>query len=476
MGDERPPFTGPFEDTESIDVASLLTEDVTSSGSFDVSQFGSTSLGKLMQALPIPALLVDRTHRIVFANQASGKISPEYKKFVSGPVAAVAGDTESAGRLQRTLNDVFSARTPQTCEAILGAGKTAIWTRLTFRSIRIENRRLALVITEDLTLEKKQLILGRQYRSELQEKIAELKKAEGALDKANRDLELRIRQRTSELLKLNQQLEREVSERMRTEKLLHESQQRLELALKGADLGLWDYDVAKNEVFVDETWADIFGYSLEDMRPNMGLWRSLLHPEDRPAVIEAWNNHLEGRTRYYEAEHRVKAKSGTWNWVLTRGKVVEHDANGKALRVSGTVFNVSDRKQAEEKLFRLSKVFMESIDPIFIRDLDGTIIDLNKAVEETYGWRREELIGNSVKMLAMVDRYPIAEELQERCKRGEKVQSVEGLHRKKSGEVSPGLDKSVSFDQSARQAGRHCQYRKKPQRSQADGSNASFED
>ncbi len=74
MGDERPPFTGPFEDTESIDVASLLTEDVTSSGSFDVSQFGSTSLGKLMQALPIPALLVDRTHRIVFANQASGKI------------------------------------------------------------------------------------------------------------------------------------------------------------------------------------------------------------------------------------------------------------------------------------------------------------------------------------------------------------------------------------------------------------------
>jgi PAS domain S-box-containing protein len=439
MGDEKPPSAGPFEDTESIDVASLLKEDVTSSGSFDVSHFGSTSLGKLMQAFPIPALLIDQTHRIAFANQVAGKINPEYKKLLNRPISSIAGDAESAERLKLGLDEVFATRMPQTCEAILGSGKNIMWARVAFRSIRLEDRRLALIIAEDLTLEKRQLILGRQYRSELEEKIAGLKKAETELEKTNLELEQRIRQRTAELLELNEQLEREAGERIRAEKLLHKSQQRLELALKGADLGLWDYDVEKNEVFVDQTWADIFGYSLADIKPDIGLWRSLLHPDDRPAVVKAWNNHLEGAAPYYEAEHRVRAKSGKWNWVLTRGKVVKRDKNGKALRVSGTVFNISDRKLAEEKLFRLSQVFMESIDPIFIRDLDGLIVDLNKAVEETYGWKREELLGKSIKMLAVPNRLHIWEDLQERCKRGEKVQSVEGLHRKKSGEVLPVL-------------------------------------
>ena len=278
----------------------------------------------------------------------------------------------------------------------------------------MEDRRLILQVVEDLTLEKRQLIISQRYRADLEKEVAERKRAEAALEQANRELEDRIQQRTGELLELNEQLEGEIGERERAQKLLSESQQRLELALKGADLGLWAYDIANNEGFVDQTWADIFGYSLDEVQPNLDWWRSVLHPEDRPAVIEVWNAHLEGRTEFYEAEHRVKAKSGEWNWVLSRGKVVDRDSDGNPLRVSGTAFNISDRKRAEEKLLQMSKVFMESIDPIFIRDLEGNIVDLNKAAEQIYGWRREELIGKSIKTTISPIRHKLVDELHER--------------------------------------------------------------
>ena len=82
---------------------------------------------------------------------------------------------------------------------------------------------------------------------------------------------------------------------------------------------------------------------------------------------------------------------------------------------------------------------MESIDPIFIRDLEGNIVDLNKAAEQTYGWSREELIGKSIKTVVSPNRHEIADELQERCKRGEKVENVEAVHRNKSGDLMPVL-------------------------------------
>ena len=94
----------------------------------------------------------------------------------------------------------------------------------------------------------------------------------------------------------------------------------------------------------------------------------------------------------------------------------------------------------------MSKVFMESIDPIFIRDLEGNIVDLNKAAEQIYGWRREELIGKSIKTIVSPIRHQLVDELHERCKRGEKVENVESLHRKKSGRCYARLGKPLSVD------------------------------
>ena len=438
MGDKKPPITGAFEDTESIDVATLVTE-VTSSGSFDVTQFRTTSFGKLLQALPVPSLLIDESFRIIFANQACSKINPDYEKLIHAPVTEIFYGPGAAKKLQSVLEDVLSTRKAQTCEALLGSQETAMWGRLFVRSMRIEDNRLLFLVVEDLTLEKRQLVLSQKYHKKLEKEVAERKKAEEALEKVNRELEDRIQQRTLELMKLNDQLGREIREREYAQKLLYESQQRLELALKGADLGLWDYDVHKSEAFVDQAGADILGYPLEEMKPEINFWRSLIHPDETPSLVEAWNAHLEGRTPFYEVEQRVRAKSGQWKWILFRGKVVERDPRGEAIRVSGTIFDATDRKRAEEKLLQMSKVFMESIDPIFVRDLEGNVIDLNKAAEETYGWRRDELIGKPIKTVVSPIRHEVVDKWNERCKLGEKVENVESLHRKKSGEVIPVL-------------------------------------
>jgi PAS domain S-box-containing protein len=439
MGEKKSRHRDPIENTESIDVATLVADEVTTSGSFDVRQFRATSFGKLLRALPVPAMLVDRSHRIVFANQACEKIRSDYERLVGESILSISADSDSTEIIQSHLEEVFYTRKPQGCEAGLGTGATGMWGRLFFRSVRLEGARLILLVVEDLTPERKQLLLSREYQMALQKEIAERKRAEEELEQANRQLEDRIRQRTEQLTKLNEKLELEIGERERTERLLYESQQRLELALKGADLGLWDYDVRKNQAFVDETWAGLFGYSQDEMQLDLNAWRNMLHPEDRPAVIEAWNAHLEGRAAVYEAEHRVRAKSGEWNWVLSRGKVVERDEHGIPLRVAGTSSNITQRKRAEEKLLQMSKVFMESIDPIFIRDLEGNIVDVNRAAEETYGWRPEELISRPIKTIVAPERHEMVDELHERCKRGEKVENVEALHRKKSGKIIPVL-------------------------------------
>jgi PAS domain S-box-containing protein len=439
MGNKKPPVTSTFEDTQSMDAGAVLPEEVTTSGSFDVRQFRTSTFGKLLQALPLPALLIDQSFRIIFANQASDKIAPECRTLLGAPLGDLCSDIEAGKTVESLADEVFSTRTSKSCEAMLCSGTTALWGRLFFRSLRVEEQRLILLIVEDLTLEKKQLIISRGFQKELQKEIGERKKAEEALEKANRELEDRIRERTAELVKLNAQLEQEIRDRERTERLLYDSQQRLELALKGADLGLWDFDVQREEVFVDRTWADLLGYSPDETKSQVDFWRSLMHPEDRQAVVQEWNRQLEGLSEFFEAEHRVKAKSGAWRWILARGKVVERDRDGRPLRFSGTAFDVTARKHAEEKLRQMSKVFMESIDPILIRDLVGNIADLNEAAVTTYGWSREELIGRSIKTIVPPDRHARVDDLHERCRRGDEVVNVEAVHRTKSGKTIPVL-------------------------------------
>lgn len=143
---------------------------------------------------------------------------------------------------------------------------------------------------------------------------------------------------------------RDITHRKVAEQSLRESEERLNLALSGADLGLWDWNVQTGEMHFDERWAGMLGYSPDELEPYVHTWKDLIHPDDAPAVTEALRAHFEARTPTYEIEYRLRNKSGEWLWILARGRVMIRSRSGKPLRMTGTHLNITSRREAEYEL------------------------------------------------------------------------------------------------------------------------------
>ncbi len=250
--------------------------------------------------------------------------------------------------------------------------------------------------------------------------------AESALQEAHSELERRVEERTSELQEANQQLEHEIAERKKAEEALRESQQRLDLALSGAGLGSWDWDLETRAAFFDQRWAEMLGFFAEEIQPYISGWEKLIHVEDKPRVLEILHQHLEDRRHLFEAEYRLQAKSGEWLWILTRGRVVERDRDGKPLRVAGTNLNVTDRKRAEqaarlnEDLFRV--VFDGAQDLIFMKDTHLRYTHVNPAMTKTFERDPSEMIGRTYEDIYGEGTGKRIRQLDQRVLRGESIE------------------------------------------------------
>ena len=138
-------------------------------------------------------------------------------------------------------------------------------------------------------------------------------------------------------------------------RLVEISRKRLDLALRGANLGLWDWNVADDELFVDERWAAILGYDRDEIVPRVASWTKLLNPEDVERVERTFNEHLiEGLHETYSTEQRLRMKDGRWKWILDTGRVVERDADGKAVRMTGVILDIDRAKEHELMLEKLA--------------------------------------------------------------------------------------------------------------------------
>ncbi len=133
------------------------------------------------------------------------------------------------------------------------------------------------------------------------------------------------------------------------EEALRETRDRLELALWGTDLGVWDWQIDNAGVAINERWAEMLGYAIDELEPSPEVWRSLIHPDDRKRVGDTLKAHIKGETELYEVEHRLLTQAGAWKWILTRGRVVERDPKGRAIRITGTHQDISRRKETEEQ-------------------------------------------------------------------------------------------------------------------------------
>ena len=140
----------------------------------------------------------------------------------------------------------------------------------------------------------------------------------------------------------------DITERKLTEETLRETQNHIELALKGANAAMWDWKIQSGETIFNERWAEIIGYTLQELEPiSINTWEQLCHPDDMKISSELLQKHFTGETEYYECEARMKHKNGTWVWVLDRGRVMEWDAEKKPVRMFGTHLDISERKHEE---------------------------------------------------------------------------------------------------------------------------------
>ncbi|UEM04696.1 PAS domain-containing protein [Skermanella rosea] len=130
---------------------------------------------------------------------------------------------------------------------------------------------------------------------------------------------------------------------------LASSEERLALALDAARDGLWDWNIETGEAHFSARWATMLGYRPDEIAPRTGAWESLVHPDDLPEVMQALAECRLGRSAVYEVEHRMRAKDGSWHWILARGRVVTRNAQGAARRMVGTHTDVTARRLAEQR-------------------------------------------------------------------------------------------------------------------------------
>jgi len=142
---------------------------------------------------------------------------------------------------------------------------------------------------------------------------------------------------------------RDLSERKRAEEQTIRAKERLDLALTGSSLALWDWDLRSDRVYFNEGWAALVGERPRESTVSREEVRAWNHPEDAGLYEAAVANAVRGVSEEFECEYRVRHASGDWIWIYSRGKVTQRDGAGRALRMTGTATNVTKRKEAEER-------------------------------------------------------------------------------------------------------------------------------
>ena len=126
---------------------------------------------------------------------------------------------------------------------------------------------------------------------------------------------------------------------------------RNELVIEGTRIGVWDWNIQTGETYFNERWAEMIGYTIEELQPiSIETWIKFAHLDDLEGSNKALQDHFEGKTEYYDFHSRMKHKNGKWIWVHDRGKVFEFDELGKPLRMCGSHIDITEQKELEINL------------------------------------------------------------------------------------------------------------------------------
>ena len=140
------------------------------------------------------------------------------------------------------------------------------------------------------------------------------------------------------------------------------SEDRLRLSLQAADDGLWYWDLVYDSIFLSPRYYEITGYCPDEVVPDLEFFRRTIHPDDLSQVFAVMEACLRGEAPSSEIEHRMITKSGEIRWVRGKGIVGARDADGKALRMTGTISDITELRSARDTLARYVRQLEESME------------------------------------------------------------------------------------------------------------------
>lgn len=161
---------------------------------------------------------------------------------------------------------------------------------------------------------------------------------------------------------------RDIGDRKKVELALAEAEMRWSLAMRGANDGVWDWNLLTNQVYFSERWKTMLGYENNEVSDQFNEWESRIHPDDYERSLELLQAHLRGETEFYNNEHRLRCKDGSYKWILARGKAFINE-QGEPIRITGSHTDVSDKKRADAIIIDRT----QQLDEIFALSPDGFV-------------------------------------------------------------------------------------------------------
>jgi PAS domain S-box-containing protein len=383
MKDNRiPPFFSSHDElTESIHVGDVFPPGLASLEDFGSRQGKKSPFVQLLDALPIPALLVDRNCAVIFANEACKRIGIGHDEL-SGQSFAGAFDRPIDGTTAETLAKQVLRRTkPLVSEGMLEIRKNRMWCRMHLRSLKIGATRSVLILLEDLTAERKQFLATKKRSKELL--------------KAHDELEERVQERTAELATVNESLRAEIAERRKAELRARASEEKSKELAELLPQIVYEIDLRGYFAFINRTGLEVLGYSSAELAQGIRALQ-VFSPGDRPRAMAALKGVMHGN-KLAGDEYTVLRKDGTAFPVMFYSVPIVRD--GSVLGARGVCVDITDRKRSERVLQENEQHYRLLTE----RSLTGICIvqeDVAVYVNDRYcgitGYSREEIIGKSV--------------------------------------------------------------------------------
>jgi PAS domain S-box-containing protein len=259
-------------------------------------------------------------------------------------------------------------------------------------------------------------------------------------NKTNEEFQQELLELRQEINFLKELFDMENSMRKLSYDEMHENSHKLTLAMQGGNMAWWEMDVPTGNVTFDKHKVEMLGYPPENFK-HYTDFTALVHPKDYKRIMNKMKGHLDGSFSKYEAEYRIMASSGEYIWFYDYGSVVKNDPNGKPLIVTGFVYNISERKNAEIMLLKIIKAIDSTSDAIAISDSQGHHFYQNKALSDLFEYPTTEEVEAAGGGMARVKDPAVAKQLFKNILHG-KSWSGELEMVTKSGRVFPAYERA----------------------------------